>query len=364
LIDLLVDGITLSVPASLRGLGTYVRALVPRLAAQPDFRVHALVANSNSGLPATISAIRVRRRLPSMLQFIEQSLVLPGDIEQCHADVFHSPAIDPPRRSPIPWVQTLLDVTPIAFSHREFVLRQQLWRARGARIRRAAAVIAISRHSADDGIRHLGLDREKVHVIHLGVDAGFTRPAVRVQPEVPYLLLVSGYGPHKGFAEAFAVMSRLADDGLPHHLKVVGGIAPRVQRRLARLAARTGHQDRIHLLGHVTAEDLRRLYSQAALVPITSRYEGFCLPAVEAMASGTPVIAFSNSALPEVVDDGGVLVPDGDVPAFVAAAKRVLTIPQYWDELSDAGVARATCFDWGRSADAHAEVFRSVAALR
>jgi glycosyltransferase involved in cell wall biosynthesis len=363
LIDLLVDAVTLSVPSSLRGLGTYVRALVPRLAQLQDFRVHALVAGA-SPLPATVHAVPVRRRLPTVLQFIEQSIVLPGDIDRVGPTLFHSPAIDPPRRASVPWVQTLLDVTPVAFPHREFRARRRLWMVRGRRIRSAAAVIAISQHSADDGIRLLGLDPRRIHVVHLGVDPAFKRAAAPTQPDRPFLLFVSGYGPHKGLEEAFAVIESLARQGLPHHLKVVGAATSRVQHRLRAMADLTAHPERIELLGHVSGGELQSLYHLAAVTIITSRYEGFCLPAVEAMASGSPVVAFDNSALPEVIGSGGVLVPDGDVCAFAAAVRQVLTNSRYRAELSDAGAARASRFDWDRSTDMHAEVFRDVARAR
>ena len=361
MIDLLVDGVMLSAPSSLRGVGTYIRAVTPRLAALPDFRVRMLLTSAASP-PPSVEAVPIQRRLPSALQFLEQSLLLPRDIRRAGADIFHSPAIDPPRRSSVPWVQTLLDVTPLAFAHREFRLRRMLWHARAARIRDAAAVIAISQRSADDGIRHLGLDPRRVHVIHLGVEPRITPRAPRQRPEAPYLLSVSGYGPNKGFSEAFSVVAALAERGHPLHLKVVGGVAPRTREKLERMAQQAGRPDLIEFLGYVTQERLRDLYDQAALVPITSRYEGFCLPAIEAMAAGTPVVAFANSALPEVVGDGGVLVPDGDVRAFVDAAVNVLTEEAHWKELSEAGMGRAERFSWDHCADAHAEVFRAVAA--
>jgi glycosyltransferase involved in cell wall biosynthesis len=89
--------------------------------------------------------------------------------------------------------------------------------------------------------------------------------------------------------------------------------------------------------------------------------EGFGLPAAEAMAAGTPVVAFDNSALSEVVGGGGVLVADGDVASMVANLQLLLDDPAAWREQSRLGRQRARAFDWQESARAHADVFHKVA---
>jgi glycosyltransferase involved in cell wall biosynthesis len=85
------------------------------------------------------------------------------------------------------------------------------------------------------------------------------------------------------------------------------------------------------------------------------------LPAVEAMASGTPVVAFANTAVAEIVTGGGVLVADGDVGAVVAALRRLLDSPAAADEIRQQGLARAADFTWAKSAAIHAEVYELVA---
>ena len=177
----------------------------------------------------------------------------------------------------------------------------------------------------------------------------------------PHLLYVSAYGPHKGYSEAFEVLSALADRGLPHRLKMVGTVARRMQPLIRMQANALRHRDRIDLLGVVSPDELLELYQRADAVIVTSRYEGFGLPAVEAMATGSPVVAFANSSLPEVIGQAGVLVPDGDVAAFADAVASVVTDRARWDELSNAGLERATQFSWRRTASETAAVLRSVA---
>ena len=199
-------------------------------------------------------------------------------------------------------------------------------------------------------------------MIYHGVDAAFRPPNGRSVADPPYLLYVGEYGPWKGYEEAFEVVARLADDGYPHRLKVAGRIAPWVRDRIEELVARCRRPERIELLGFVGHDgDLPSLYQGASLLVMTSRFESFGFPSVEAMACGTPVVAFRNSATEEIVADGGILVPDGDVGAFVAGVRSLLDSPERWWEVSCLGIERARAFDWGASVERHAELYFSTA---
>jgi glycosyltransferase involved in cell wall biosynthesis len=213
----------------------------------------------------------------------------------------------------------------------------------------------------------LGIDPERIFVAHHGVDPVYRpdpahRSGTAFPPDGrPYLLVVGEYSQRKGFAEAFAVAGALAEAGYPHVLKVAGRIHDHNREELLRLRSAAPAPDRIELLGHVA--DLASLYRDATAVLMTSRYEGFGLPAVEAMASGSPVVAFANSAVAEIVTGGGALVPDGDVAAMVAALRRVLDSPAAAAELRQQGLDRASQFTWAKSAAIHADVYRLVAGL-
>ena len=104
----------------------------------------------------------------------------------------------------------------------------------------------------------------------------------------PYVLFVAEYAPHKGHREAFEVVGALADRGYPHRLKVAGRVAPWVEPTLRRLVADARRPDRIEVLGYVS--DLVSLYQRASVTFVTSHYEGFGLPALESMATATPVV--------------------------------------------------------------------------
>jgi glycosyltransferase involved in cell wall biosynthesis len=238
-------------------------------------------------------------------------------------------------------------------------MARRRWRRHGPRLRRADAVIAVSRHVADRTIQRFGLDPARVHVVHHGVDPGFRPAPGRELSDPPYLLFVAAWGPHKGHAEAVEVVARLADAGYPHRLKIVGYEDAWMAARVRDVVGRGRHPERVDVVGW--ADELPALYQRATALVLTSRAEGFGLPAVEAMACGTPVVAFANTSLPEVVGDGGALVADGDVDAFVRDVRVLLDDERAWQEASARALARAARFDWGQSVAAHAEILRAVA---
>jgi alpha-1,3-rhamnosyl/mannosyltransferase len=232
------------------------------------------------------------------------------------------------------------------------------WWSRWARAyRKADAVMAVSRYTADEGIRLLALDPRRVHVAHNGVGQEFT-PRAGEPDDPPYVLLVSEYSARKGFADAFKVIGALAEAGYPHSLKVAGRIQYQFRDEVDHLLHSSARPDRIQMLGFV--EDLPELYRGATAFLSCSRYEGYGLPLVEAMACGVPVASYANSSLPEVVGDAGMLVPDGDVDATIAAMRSLLDDSRRRRELREAGLERAQQFTWEACAAAYKEIFVAV----
>jgi glycosyltransferase involved in cell wall biosynthesis len=132
-----------------------------------------------------------------------------------------------------------------------------------------------------------------------------------------------------------------------------------MQRRVQAMLTRAPRPDRIQLLGYV--DDLAELYRGASALVFTSRAEGFGLPILEAMACGTPVVAFSNTSIPEVAGDAAVLVPDGDVAAMVAGVRHVLDDPVYASDRREAGLRQAARFRWDDAVARYVEIFVDAA---
>lgn len=361
-LELAFDAFVLAGPSGRSGIGTYERQLLGGLAGCDDVTVHALAPDGVS-LPDGIVRHRARRTAPGRFARIENDVRLPLDLRRLPGDVFHSPAPYAPRRRVTrPWAQTLFDVIPLVVDDPALTESKRRLEACIPAYRTADAVIAISRHTADEGVRVMGLDPSRIHVVPLAVD-----PAFRPPPDAPdhdnrehdpYVLVVSAFDPRKGFREAFEVIGALADAGLPHRLKVAGNLPSWVRPVVEKLRADASHPERVEILGFV--DDLVPLYWNAAATIVTSRYEGFGLPALEAMASGSPLVAFANTSLPEVVGDGGVLVPDGDVAGFASALIAVLADESRRTDLVEAGLARAADFTLDAMVEGHVDVYRSV----
>ncbi len=231
------------------------------------------------------------------------------------ADLFHAPWLDGAvLHSPCPAVVTIHDLA--ALKRRSEHLRCSLrLRLRPLAVQRAAAVIVPTRTVAEDAVAHLSLDESRIAVIPEAAD-----PAIRRRTP----------------GEVASTRARL---GLPEQYLVwVGGLQhPDPRRHIAKLAAThrqlplvlVGPAGRwamelpdVILTGQVSDEDLGAVYSGAHALVISSEHEGFGLPAVEALACGTPVVAADGPALREAVGDRATFVAAGDMKALVEAAQR------------------------------------------
>jgi glycosyltransferase involved in cell wall biosynthesis len=353
------DAREVSADARYSGIGTFVRELLPALAECDGIEVVAL-ATPDLVLPPGVGRVTIQRftreRRRATIEHVSRVWM---DIVRARADVFHNPVFHAPIHFQRRWVQSLHDVIPLVRHDGDLAVLRQRWKRFGSRYRRADRIVAVSRYTADEGIRELGLDPRKVEVIHHGVARSFM-PDPRAEPaDPPYVVMVSEFSLRKGFGEAFAVIGALAEAGYPHRLKIAGRVIPTVRAELEHLVATAPRPDRIDLLGYV--DDLPALVRGATVAIVTSRYEGFGLPAAEAMACGTPLVSFANSSLVEVVGDGGILVTDGDVQEMTAAVRRLLDDDAMRSEFRERGLAKAAMYRWDRAAAAYADVYRDIA---
>jgi glycosyltransferase involved in cell wall biosynthesis len=218
------DAFALSSLSSRSGIGTYERRLLAGLAGRDGVSVHVLACDGVVLPPGVIRHV-IRRRAPGRFAQLEHDVRLGLDLRRVPGDVFHSPAPYAPRgRVGRPWVQTLHDVIPLLVDDPALARSKRRFTAAIPAYRAADAVIAVSRHTADEGIRTMDLDPGRVHVVPEAVDPVFRPGVAPSSGDEPYLLMVSAYDPRKGFVEAFSTIGALADAGFPHVLKVAGNL--------------------------------------------------------------------------------------------------------------------------------------------
>jgi glycosyltransferase involved in cell wall biosynthesis len=213
---------------------------------------------------------------------------------------------------------------------------------------------------------------DRVVAIHHGVDHDrFAPPAARDTAreavraafgvERPYLLYVSNHQRKKNterLVEAFAQVAA----GDPDVQLVMTGWHSRTFQLVLDRIERLGIGSRVRVLGHVPDEALPALYQSAAAFALPSLHEGFGLPALEAMACGTPVLAADVYALPEVCGDAAELVDPYDTAAIARGLVRLLTDDARADELRRLGLERAAGFTWRRAAERHLEAYERLLA--
>jgi glycosyltransferase involved in cell wall biosynthesis len=264
-------------------------------------------------------------------------------------------------RCRVPQVTVVHDLIPLAFP-RDYP-RQQFYFRRlvPAILRESLAVIAVSEATRRETIAAYGLRPERVRAIPNGYDhAAFVHVGpVTDDKGVPYVLYVGNLLPHKNLPRLIEAVARVARHS-PLRLVVAGSGTPGRLAGLQRLAESAGA--RLELMPYVAQQALPALYRGARLVAMPSLAEGFGLPALEAMACGTPVVVGNTSAMPEVVGDAGLLVDPEDTGAIADAILRLLTQDPLRKEVIARGLARATEFSWERTARQVLTVLDEVAA--
>jgi glycosyltransferase involved in cell wall biosynthesis len=216
----------------------------------------------------------------------------------------------------------------------------------------ASRIIAISQATKDDLVRHYRVPEDKIAVVYHGVEPRFRPtpdPAAPARYGLPsrYLLYLGTLQPRKNLERLVEAYVRLPGDA---PALVLAGAKGWYFERIAAVIAKRGLGKRVLLPGYVADDDVPALLTGATALVYPSLYEGFGLPALEAMACGTPVLAADTSSLPEVVGEAGLLVDPLDVDAIATAMQRLLTDGALRAALSRQGRARAKRFSWDRCA--------------
>lgn len=352
------------------GIGRYNRELVRALAGAPGpFQYRLFSVKPTAALPVADPIPKhpqfTYRQLPLTGQWLYRfwyrlRLPLPVQLATGRIDLFHSPDfVLPPVWGDVP---TLLTVHDLSFLHYPEVyppaLVRYLNRVVPWSVARATHVLADSEATRTDLEQEWGVAPAKISVLYSGVSAAF-RPerepdqlaAVRGRYEIrdkPYMLAVGTLQPRKNYQMLVRAFCPVAASW-PGQLLIAGGHGWLYDEMMAEVG-RQGLEGRVRFLGFVPDADLPALYSQATLFLFPSLYEGFGLPALEAMACGVPALLADASCLPEVGGDAALMLPPGDETAWTAAMMRLLADNATRAHMVGAGFLQARRFTWTAAA--------------
>ena len=230
-------------------------------------------------------------------------------------------------------------------------------RMQGRVARRVGPLLTVSSSAKADICRDFRVKPEKVHIIPLGVDTRLFHPRPG-QPRVPgrIVAVTSADLPLKGLPTLLRAVAKLVTER-DAHLVVIGSPSAATREQLTQLAL----GERVTFASGLPDAEYARVLASAEVAVIPSLYEGFSLPAVEHMASGTPLIASKAGALPEVTGDAAVLVPPGDPEELAAALRGLLDDEEARAEHAERGLARVReRFAWPAVAAATEAVYQKV----
>jgi glycosyltransferase involved in cell wall biosynthesis len=344
----------------------------PSLGSAPVPEGFATVAVEVKRAPSRAASAEGRRSVGDMLAFSRT-------IARSGCDLVYFPA----SYSFVPvWgvkrvVVTLHDT--LAIAHPELVFPggkgRLAWKAKEhAAVAWADRIVTISEASRRDLIAWFRLPDDRVRNVSCAPDVVFQPmpgpegPDVLrrygVDPDRRYWLYVGGLSPHKNIARLIEAFARL---GPEERLVIVGDFGDVFHTHIPELRAlveRLGLVDRVRFTGFVLDGDLAYLLTRSYALVMPSLMEGFGLPAIEAMACGTPVVASTYGALPEVVGEAGVLVDPIDVDAIAAGMRSLLDDPARRDRLAALSLERSTLFTWEAVARSLLAVFDDLRPAR
>lgn len=354
------------------GIGTHIRSLVHALSTVDRQNHYTLVTGEAdaagtpglSDLPENFRMVSYRRNDLDPLDHIAFPVFLRG----LRPDLVHIPLNRVPLAMIRPYVVTVHDMSTLLFEEERSDMRKRWSRFRYRRgLTRANEVIAVSEATKRDIQNLLGVPPNHIHRVYNAPDPGFLahgdggdarekqRILERYQIHYPYLLYAGNIRPHKNvprLVEAFAVVrDQLSTHPIYKDLRLIiigDTISQYPSVRQAVLKSRA--ENVVRFLGFVPFETLRHFYEAASAFVFVSRYEGFGLPPLEAMACGTPVVASNVSSLPEVLGDAAVQVNPANVFEIARGITEVLLDDMLRAALIRCGREQAARFSWERTA--------------
>jgi glycosyltransferase involved in cell wall biosynthesis len=361
------------------GSGQYLRGLLwamPAVASEHPFLLVSPQRHARLQVPGLSMEMRsfpARFWRSNLGKVLFEQVLFPRACRRWRADVAHVPYWGSPLRPTAPTVVTVHDLIPLLLpTYRGGPLVRAYTRLVAGAARQAAMVLTDSLASKQDIEQHLGLPPERVRSIYLAAGEQFSPEpgpddeTIRQHYGLPgrYVFYLAGHDVRKNvetLIEAFATVVRADDDVT----LIVGGKLPEQSRPPfydpRPLVSALGIEDEVRFVGWVEEAHKPALYRGAACAVFASRYEGFGLPILEALACGTPLVASDTSSLPELIGDAGFAVNPDDVQAIAGAILACLVDDHLAAELRRRGPKQAAKFSWLQTARETMAAYEEVA---
>ena len=356
------------------GIGTYIRNLLRQLARlDHDTEFVVLCRPEDTAVIAALGPNLKAVGERSGNYTVTEQLSIPFSLRRQSVTLFHAPHYVLPVLVRCRSVVTIHDCIHLMFPQylpNPLALRYARASITGA-ARRATRVLTVSESSKRDILRFVNIAPEKIDVIYNAYDERFSIPPSeedldrvreRYQLQDQFVLYAGNVKPHKNLErliDAFEIVRRRGLDNLK--LVLIGDDISRYAR-----LRRAVHKHQLHkyvrFLGYMPEETLAAMYRLAGVFVFPSLYEGFGLPPLEAMASGTPVVTSNVSSLPEVAGNAALLVDPLDPEVIADGVYRVLTDDALRQDLKQKGLARAKQFSWEQSVKRVRQIYNEVAA--
>lgn len=358
------------------GSGQYVHGLIKYLTKlAPDLKISLIVPphiSVTEALPPNVEVINTRGFSGKLGKIWFEQRTFPKMVASCGADIAHVPYWGPPLSSPAKLVTSILDVAPLLIPDYQRGLSSRLYTSLvSAASGDMAHTITLSEAAKDDIVEQLHIPREDITVTYLGVDPVYhpqlgaeKDEAVRQKYKLPdkFILHTGGFDIRKQvnlLLLAFTYVLEAQGTEVP---LVLAGKQPKwgtsVFPDLPKYIEKLGIQEDVIWMGYFDEADKPSLYRLADVFVSPSMYEGFGLPVLEAMASGTPVVAYEMPVYQEIVGDGAFLVQNARNMAGAIIA--LLEQEPLRDSMINQGLAQATRYSWRKTAQQTLQVYEEV----
>jgi len=360
----------------LTGIGQYTRHLMRAISTRGEFELNYFSGHDWGHEMPDGDSLRlnrferaVKRLLPSAHELSRRirRIEFARGARKLRCDLYHDPNFLP-YDFPGPIVTTVHDLSVVRYPDMHPKSRRQLMERHfpGA-LERSRCIITDSAFVRDELIATYGTPAGRIHPIHLGVSAAY-RPRSADETRATlvahglahgqYVLAVGTLEPRKNLIQGLRAFRRLPEklrQTMPFVIVgMKGWLTEGIEAEIAALATK----GQVRPLGYLPDEALLHLYAGARMLVYPSIYEGFGLPALEAMASGIPVITSNRSSLPEVVGDVGITVDPSDEEGLADAMRRLAEDPAERADRAARGLERARAFTWARCAEETERVYR------